>query len=72
MGGPALQLPNFDSAFIINYNASSTGFGVVLHQDSGPIAFYSRPITLQYAKMATYERDLISLIKAMRHWHLYL
>jgi hypothetical protein len=70
--GPALQLPNFDNAFIINCDASDTGFGVVLHQDSGPIAFYSWPIAPQHAKLAAYERELIGLVKVVRHWHPYL
>jgi hypothetical protein len=70
--GSALQLPNFDDAFIVNCDASGMGFDVVLHQDSGPITFYSRPITPQHAKLAAYERELIGFIKAVRHWHPYL
>jgi hypothetical protein len=70
--GPALQLPNFDDAFIINCDASDTGFGAVLHQDNGPIAFYSWPIAPQHAKLAAYERELIGLIKVVCHWHPYL
>jgi hypothetical protein len=69
--GPALQLPNFDDAFIVNC-ASGTGFSAVLHQDNGPIAFYSWPIAPQHAKLAAYERELIGLVKAVRHWRLYL
>jgi hypothetical protein len=65
--GLALQLPNFDDAFIFNCDAFGTGFGAVLHQDNGPIAFYSRPIAPQHAKLAAYERELISLVKVVRH-----
>jgi hypothetical protein len=68
----ALQLPNFDDAFIINCDASGMGFGAVLHQDNGPITFYSRPIAPQHAKLAAYERELIGLVKAVRHWRPYL
>jgi hypothetical protein len=57
--GPTLQLPNFDATFIVNYDVSGSGFGVVLHQDSGPIAFYIRPIAPQHAKLVVYERELI-------------
>jgi hypothetical protein len=70
--GSALQLPNFDDAFIINCDASGMGFDVVLHQDSRPITFYSQPITPQHAKLAAYERELIGFIKAVRHWRPYL
>jgi hypothetical protein len=70
--GPTLQLPNFDATFIVNYDVSGSGFGVVLHQDSGPIAFYIRPIAPQHAKLVVYERELIGLVKAVRHWRPYL
>ena len=39
--GPTLQMPRFDSLFVVDCDASSTGFGAVL-QDEGPLAFYSR------------------------------
>jgi hypothetical protein len=44
--GPALQLPNFEHQFIVNCDASGFGFGALLHQDEGPIAFYSRLVAL--------------------------
>jgi hypothetical protein len=65
--GLALQLSNFDDAFIVNCDASDTGFGAVLHQDNGPIAIYSRPIAPHHAKLASYERELIDLVKVVRH-----
>jgi len=70
--GPALQLPDFDQSFVVNCDASGSGFGAVLHQDSGPIAFYSRPVAPQHAKLAAYERELIGLVKAVKHWRPYL
>jgi hypothetical protein len=70
--GPTLQLPDFSALFIVNYDASGSGFGAVLHQDGGPIAFYSRSVAPQHAKLAAYERELIDLVKAVRHWRPYL
>jgi hypothetical protein len=67
-----LQLLNFDKPFIVNCDASGTGFGAVLHQEAGPIAFYSRPVAPQHSKLAAYERELIGLVKAVRHWRPYL
>jgi hypothetical protein len=64
---PVLQLPNFDKPFIVNCDASGTGFGAVLHQEAGPIAFYSRPVAPQHSKLAAYEQELIGLVKAVRH-----
>jgi hypothetical protein len=66
VASPMLQLPDFD-ATIINCDTFGTGFGVVLHQDGDPIAFYIRPITPLHDRLAAYERELIGLVKAMRH-----
>jgi hypothetical protein len=70
--GPTLQLPDFAKPFIVNCDASGSGFVAVLHQDGGPIAFYSRPVVPQHAKLAAYECELIGLVKAVRHWRPYL
>jgi hypothetical protein len=50
-----LQLPDFNTDFIMECNASATGFGALLHQGSGPVAFYSKAIAPRHAKLATYE-----------------
>jgi hypothetical protein len=70
--GPTLQLPDFDRPFIVNCDVSGSGFGAVLHQKDGPIAFYSRPVAPHHAKLAAYERELIGLVKVVRHWQPYL
>lgn len=51
---------------------SGSGFGAVLHQDGGPIAFCSRPVAPKHAKLAAYEHELIGLVKALTHWRPYL
>jgi hypothetical protein len=38
----------------------------------GPIAFFSRLIVPRHSKLAAYERELIGLVQAVRHWHPYL
>jgi hypothetical protein len=64
---PVLQLSDFSSEFIVDCNASGSGFRVVLHQGPGPIAFFSRTVASQHAKLAAYERELIGLVQAVRH-----
>lgn len=47
-------------------------FGAVLHQDPGPLAFFSRTFATRHLKIAAYERELIGLVQAVRHWRPYL
>jgi hypothetical protein len=67
-----LQLPDFDKPFTVKCDASGMGFGAVFHQGTSPVAYFSRPITGCHAKLAAYERELIGLIHAVRHWRPYL
>jgi hypothetical protein len=69
---PVLQLPNFANSFIVDCDASGSGFGIVLHQDEGPIAFSSRPFAARHVKLAAYERELIGLVHSVHHWRPYL
>jgi hypothetical protein len=45
-----------------------SGFGAVLHQGDGPITFFSRAVAPHHAKLPAYERELIGLVKVVRHW----
>jgi hypothetical protein len=70
--GPVLQMPDFSRQFIVDCDASGTGFNVVLHQWQGPLAFFNCPFAARHSKLAAYERELIGLVQAVRHWRPYL
>jgi len=65
-------MPDFSKGFVVDCDASGSGFGAVLHQGQGPIAFFSRALAPQHAKLAAYECELIGLVKAVKHWRPYL
>jgi hypothetical protein len=69
---PVLQLPDFTAPFIVECDASGSGFGAVMHQGEGPIAYFSKPIAPRHVSLAAYERELIGLVQAVRHWRPYL
>lgn len=69
---PILALPNFELMFVLECDASETGIGAVLLQESKPVAFFSRALAARHTKLPAYERELIGLVKAIKHWQSYL
>jgi hypothetical protein len=69
---PVLQLTDFQKKILMDCDASGSGFGVVLHEGSGPIAFFSKQFAPRHLKVAAYEREVIGLVQAVRHWRSYL
>jgi hypothetical protein len=67
-----LQLRDFDQDFIVECDASGHGLDVVLHQGSGLVAFFSHQMAQRHSKLAAYKRELITLVKAVKHWRPYL
>jgi hypothetical protein len=62
-----LQMPDFSKRFMVDCDAFGAGFGTVLHQGDGAIAFFSRAVAPHHQKLPTYECGLIGLIKAVRN-----
>jgi hypothetical protein len=69
---PVLALPDFARPFVVEGDASTYGFGAVLIQDKHPITYFSRPVAPHHHSLAAYERELIGLVHAIRHWQPYL
>jgi hypothetical protein len=65
--GLVLAMPDFTKTFVVECDASSHGFGVVLIQDGHPIAFFSRPVAPRHRALAAYECELIGLVQAAHH-----
>ncbi|WVZ93149.1 hypothetical protein U9M48_039155 [Paspalum notatum var. saurae] len=64
---PVLQLPAFYKLFIIQCDASGTGFGMVLHQGAGPLAYVSHPFAQHGPSRPTLAA--ISLGSSLPHAH---
>ncbi|GKC00536.1 retrotransposon-related protein [Tanacetum coccineum] len=69
---PVLALPDFNSTFIIETDASSRGIGAVLMQHGHPIAFISKALSPRNILLSTYERELLEVIHAVQKWSHYI
>jgi hypothetical protein len=69
---PVLALPNFHKSFVLETDASDTGFGAVLMQENHPIAYLSKAVCVKNQALSTYEKECWAIILAVEKWRQYL
>lgn len=67
-----LALPDFNTIFVIETDASSSGIGAVLMQKGHPIAFISKALSPKNVLLSTYEKELLAVIHAVQKWSSYV
>lgn len=72
ISAPVLKLPNFTKSFVVETDASSMGIGAVLMQEGHPIAFVNKALSPRRQSLSVYEKELLAIIFAVKHWHYYL
>jgi hypothetical protein len=77
-GDPVLHCPDFAQPFIVETDASITGYAAVLSQKNPqtgiihPIAFISRPLTPAEKNYATTEQECGAIVWAVEQFNIYL
>ncbi|XP_024955869.1 uncharacterized protein LOC112498643 [Citrus sinensis] len=69
---PMLRLPNFDSKFILETDASNVGIGAMLMQYGHPICYFSKKLGPRLRASSTYLKELTVIVEAVYKWRQYL
>jgi hypothetical protein len=74
---PVLAYPEANGLFILDTDASGTGVGAVLSQvhpenQEKVVAYYSRVLSAPERRYCVTWRELLAIVKAVKHFHIYL
>lgn len=69
---PVLVLSDFSKIFIVETDAFDGGITSMLMQDNHPIAFIIKSHSKQKIILSTYEKELLAVLFAIKHWKHYL
>jgi hypothetical protein len=69
---PVLSLPDFNTTFFIETDASAVGVGAILMQKGHPLAFLSKALGPKSRGLSTYEKEYLAVILAVQQWRYYL
>ncbi|GJX43824.1 putative mitochondrial protein [Tanacetum coccineum] len=69
---PVLQMPDFESTFVIETDALELGIGAVLQQNGHPISLMSKTLPTKHHTLSTYEMEFLAVIQALDKWRGYL
>jgi len=82
---PVLAQPNYERPFVVHTDASAYGVGAILLQEGEstetnttqkpklhPLAYYSASFIQAERNYDIYERELLAVVKALKHWRHHL